>query len=51
MAELHLIQNTYNDLRKTYKRIVETILEHDTQLEQDSKVVAYWAARREEMCK
>jgi hypothetical protein len=51
MAELHLIEKTYGDLRKTYQRIVETIREHDTQLEQDSKYVAYWAVHREQMHK
>ena len=51
MAKLHLIKKTYSDLHKTYQRIVETIWEHDTQLEQDSKDVAYWEVRREEMHK
>jgi hypothetical protein len=44
MAELHLIEKTYGDLCKTHQRIVESIREHGTQLEQDSKDVAYWAA-------
>lgn len=49
MAELHIIEKAYNDLRKSYQRVVETIREHDTQLEHDSKEVAYWGARRDEM--
>lgn len=49
MAELHLIQKTYDDLRKTYQRIVQTIREHDSQLERDAREVAYWEARREEI--
>jgi hypothetical protein len=51
MAELHLIEKTYGDLCKTHQRIVETVREHDTQLEQDSKDVAYWEAHQEEMHK
>lgn len=49
MAEVQLLQKSYDDLYRTHQRIMETIREHDGQLERDGDEVAYWEARRQEL--
>jgi hypothetical protein len=42
MAEIQLIMRTFDDLQSTWKRVTETVREHDPQLEKDKKLLAYW---------
>ena len=42
MAEIQLMMKTFDDLESTWKRVTETVREHDAQLEKDMKLLAYW---------
>ena len=42
MAEIQLMMKTFNELHSTWQRVTETVHEHDTQLERDRKLLAYW---------
>jgi hypothetical protein len=42
MAEIQLMMKTFDDLQRSFKRVAETIREHDAQLEKDRKLLAYW---------
>lgn len=46
MAEIRLIMKTFDDLHSTWKRVAETVREHDAQLEKDRKLLAYWEDMR-----
>lgn len=41
MAEIHLMMKTFDELQLTWKRVTETVQEHDAQLEKDRKLLAY----------
>jgi hypothetical protein len=42
MAEIQLMMKTFDDLYSTWKRMTETVREHDAQLQKDRKLLAYW---------
>ena len=42
MAEIQLMIKTFDELHGTWKRVTETVQEHDAQLEKDRKLLAYW---------
>lgn len=41
MAEIHLMMETFDELQSTWKRVTETVREHDAQLEKDRKLLVY----------
>jgi hypothetical protein len=49
MAELQLMVKIFDDLYSTWKRVTETIREHDGQLEKDKKLLAYWEDLRKQI--
>jgi len=49
MAEIQLLMKTFDELHGTWKRVTETVREHDAQLEKDRKLLAYWEDLRKQI--
>jgi len=49
MAEIQLMMKTFDELHGTWKRVTETVREHDAQLEKDRKLLAYWEDIRKQI--